>query len=205
MSERRPEPPSEPPSESRGRHGRRQGPGWQRLRATLLLERDPWLRVYADDVLLPDGRRVDGYLRIESRSYATVFALTPERRVVFLRQYKYGPDRVSLQLPAGYLEAGEEPEQGARRELLEETGYAAGRWDSLGAYRPDGNRGFGVAHMFLARDARPVQAPSSDDLEEPTLELVPLEACQAHLTSGEMAELAPLACVALALARLEPR
>jgi ADP-ribose pyrophosphatase len=163
------------------------------------------MRVYADDVLLPDGRRVDGYLRVESRPYATVFALTPERRVVFLHQYKYGPDAVSLQLPAGYLEAGEGPEQGARRELLEETGYAAGRWESLGAFRPDGNRGFGVAHLYLARDARPVQAPSSDDLEEPTLELVPLDACESRLTSGEMAELAPIACVALALARLGRR
>jgi ADP-ribose pyrophosphatase len=198
MSESR----SESRSESEGPHP---APGWRRLRATLLLERDPWLRVYADDVLLPDGRQVDDYLRIESRSYATVFALTPEGRVVFLRQYKYGPDRVSLQLPAGYLEAGEEPEQGARRELLEETGYAADRWESLGAYHPDGNRGFGVAHFFLARDARAVQAPSSDDLEEPTLELVPLAACESRLTSGEMAELAPIACVALALARLEPR
>jgi ADP-ribose pyrophosphatase len=206
MSYPPPDPRPGPQSESQsGPRGPRATPGWKRLRATLLLERDPWLRVYADDVLLPDGRRVDDYLRVESRPYATVFAITPERRVVFLHQYKYGPDAVSLQLPAGYLEAGEDPEQGARRELLEETGYAADRWESLGAFRPDGNRGFGVAHFYLARDARPVQAPSSDDLEEPTLELVPLDACESRLTSGEMAELAPIACVALALARLGRR
>ena len=176
--------------------------GWKRLRATLLLDRSPWLRVYADDVELPDGRRVDGFLRVEARPYATVFAVTPEGQAVFLRQYKYGPDRVALQLPAGYLEAGEEPAAGARRELLEETGYAAPRLESLGVYRPDGNRGAGHAHFFLARDARYVQPPASDDLEEPEIELVPLGDCAGRMASGEMAELAPIACVALALARL---
>jgi ADP-ribose pyrophosphatase len=177
--------------------------GWKRLRETLLLDRPPWLRVYADDVELPDGRRVDGFLRIEARPYATVFAVTPDGQAIFLRQYKYGPDCVALQLPAGYLEADEAAEAGARRELLEETGYEAGRLEPLGAYRPDGNRGFGLGHFFLARDARWRHAPTSDDLEEPVIELVPLADCEARMTSGEMVELAPIACVALALARLK--
>ena len=176
--------------------------GWRRLRSSLLLQRDPWMRVYADDVLLPDGRQVEGYLRVEGRPYATIFALTPNGQVPFLRQYKYGLDRVALQLPAGYLEDGEDAEEGARRELLEETGYGAARWERLGAYRPDGNRGFGTAHFFLALDALPLQAPAAGDLEEATVELVPLEACEALLLSGEVGELAPIACVALALAHL---
>jgi ADP-ribose pyrophosphatase len=176
--------------------------GWRRLRSSLLLQQDPWMRVYADDVLLPDGRRVDGFLRVEGRPYATIFALTPEGQVPFLRQYKYGLDRVALQLPAGYLEAGEGAEDGARRELLEETGYAAPRWERLGEYRPDGNRGFGTAHFFLATDARPVQEPAAGDLEEATVELVPLAECEDRLLGGEMGELAPIACVALALAHL---
>ncbi len=175
---------------------------WRRRRATLLLDRPPWLRVFADDVELPDGREVEGFLRIESREYATVFAVTPQGHVLFLRQYKYGPDRVALQLPAGYLEPGETPDQGARRELLEETGYTASEWVYLGGYRPDGNRGFGMAHLFLAQGARAVQAPDAGDLEEATIRILSLEQAEAALTSGEMAELAPIACVALALARL---
>ncbi len=160
------------------------------------------MRVYADDVLLPDGRQVEGFLRVEGRPYATIFALTDAGQVPFLRQYKYGLDRVALQLPAGYLEAGEDAEVGARRELLEETGYAAARWERLGAYRPDGNRGFGTAHFFLALDAHPVQAPDAGDLEDATVELVPLADCESRLLGGEMGELAPIACVALALAQL---
>jgi ADP-ribose pyrophosphatase len=178
---------------------------WRRLGRKLLLDRSPWLRVFADDVQLPDGRLVEGFLRVDGREYATVFALTPDRQVLFLRQYKYAPDRVTLQLPAGYLEDGEPPADGARRELLEETGYAAERWESLGTYVPDGNRGCGLAHFFLASDARPVQPPDAGDLEEASVHLLSLEEAARALTAGEMAELAPIACVALALVRLRAR
>src|SRR5579859_7442718 len=98
---------------------------WKRLGSRLLLDRSPWLRVFADDVELPDGRQVEGYLRVDGRDFAMVFAVTDEGTVPFVRQYKYGLDAVPLQLPAGYLEEGEAPEVCARRELLEETGFEA--------------------------------------------------------------------------------
>jgi len=175
---------------------------WRRLRSTLLLERAPWLRVYADEVELPDGRRIEDYLRIESLEYATIFAVTEDRFALFIRQYKYGPNRVALQLPAGYLEPGEAPEDAARRELLEETGYEAPQWEALGAYVPDGNRGFGRAHFFLACGAHHVRAADPGDLEEVSLAPIPLADVPGVLTSGEMAETSPIACIALALARL---
>jgi ADP-ribose pyrophosphatase len=175
---------------------------WKRLSSTLLLERAPWLRVYADAVELPDGRRIEDFLRVESLEYATVFAVTEDDRALFIRQYKYGPHRVALQLPAGYLEPGEAPEAGARRELREETGYEAAHWISLGSYVPDGNRGFGRAHFFLARGARFVRPADPGDLEEIALQPIPLTDVPGLLTSGQMAETSPIACVALALARL---
>jgi ADP-ribose pyrophosphatase len=175
---------------------------WRRLASRLLLDRSPWLRVFADDVELPDGRRIEGYLRVDGRPYAAVFAVTEDQRAVFIRGYKYGPNRGCVQLPAGYLEEGEAPEAAARRELLEETGYQAQQWEDLGACYPDGNRGFGVAHFFLARAARAVQAPDSGDLEEVTVRTVPLAEIPALLASGEMVELSSVACVALALTRL---
>src|SRR4051794_27437259 len=113
---------------------------WQRLSSTLLLDRRPWFRVFGDHVRLPSGKEIDDFLRIDSRSYAVIFAVTEDHRVLLVEGYKYGPDRVVVQLPAGYLEAGEAPEACARRELLEETGYTATHWELLGAYCPDGNR-----------------------------------------------------------------
>lgn len=175
---------------------------WKRLRSQLLLDRSPWLRVFADDVELPDGRQVEGYLRVEGRDYAMVFAVTDDGAVPFVRQYKYGLDGVPLQLPAGYLEAGEAPEVCARRELLEETGYAATRWESLGSYAADGNRRYSTGHFFLARHSRPVRASAAGDLGAVHLEVHPLETMERMLASGQMQELSAIACVALALNRL---
>lgn len=175
---------------------------WKRLRSHLLLDRSPWLRVFADVVELPDGRRVEGYLRVDGRDYAMVFAVTDEDTVPFVRQYKYGLDAVPLQLPAGYLEDGEAPEACARRELLEETGYEATRWESLGSYAADGNRRYATGHFFLALHARPVQAAAAGDLGAVRLELHRLDTLDGVLGSGQMRELSAIACVALALHRL---
>jgi ADP-ribose pyrophosphatase len=175
---------------------------WKRLRSRLLLDRSPWLRVFADDVELPDGRQVDGYLRVDGRDFAMVFALTDDGDVPFVRQYKYGLDAFPLQLPAGYLEDGEAPEACARRELLEETGFEASEWLSLGSYAADGNRRYATGHLFLARHARPAQAAAAGDLGEVHLEVLPLETLDGVLSSGQLQELSAIACVALALNRL---
>jgi len=167
-----------------------------------LLDCLPWLRVFADDVELPDGRQVDGFLRIESRPYAMVFAVTEDGRVPFIWEYKYGLGATDLLLPAGYLEEGEEPEACARRELLEETGYEAATWESLGSYVADGNRGFSRGHFFLARRARRIRVPNAGDFAELRVELRPLDSVDRLLGSGQMQELGPVACAGLALARL---
>jgi ADP-ribose pyrophosphatase len=176
---------------------------WQRLSSTLLLDRRPWFRIFGDRVRLPTGKEIDGFLRIDSRSYAVVFALTNDELVLFVEGYKYGPDRVILQLPAGYLEDGEAPEACARRELLEETGYTATEWELLGAYSPDGNRGFGRAHFFLARGAMPTQTAELDEEEALVVRTVPLNRVREVLVSTELGELTAVAGFGLALARLQ--
>lgn len=175
---------------------------WRRLRSLLLLDRSPWLRVFADDVQLPSGLQIDGYLRVEGREYAQIFALTDDGRVPLIRQFKYGLSRVVTQLPAGYLEVGETPEVCARRELLEETGYEAAAWDYLGSHAQDGNRGFGVGHSFLARGARAVRAPDPGPDEQIEVTLVPLAGLAETMASEAMGEMGPLAGIALALIRL---
>lgn len=76
---------------------------WRVLREHLLLDRPPWLRVVEQDVLLPDGSTLAGFLLTETRDYAMVFAITPDRRVPLVHQYKHGLRSAAYDLPAGYL------------------------------------------------------------------------------------------------------
>ncbi len=166
-----------------------------------LLDAAPWLHVWAEDVRLPDGRLIDGYLRLEMLDFVVVVA-NAEAGIVVLRSYKHGPADIVTSLPAGYLEADEEPADAARRELLEETGHVSEQWEELGSFVVDGNRGAGTVHMFLARGAEPVAVPDPGDLEETEMSFVALEDLVAALKDGEVPVLPMAAAVALAAAHL---
>ena len=172
---------------------------WKTLSSQELLARPPGLRVSGESVQLPDGRIIDDYYQIELPEYAVVFARTAEGTVVMERLYKHGTRRIILALPAGYLEPGEAPLEGAKRELLEETGYEADNWCSLGIYVVNSNYGCGKAHIYLARGARKIQNPDSNDLEDTEIVLMtPKEVIQAVI-NGQVATLSGIASIALAL------
>lgn len=175
---------------------------WKTLASRTLLERPPWLTVGEEQVELPDGRVID-YLRLRLRDYAVAVALTPSRELVVERSYKHGPRSVTFQLPAGLLEDGEDPLEAAKRELLEETGYASDDWRSLGRFIADSNYGANWAHAFLALDARRVAEPRSGDLEEIEVSLRPLEQVMDDLRAGTMALLSSAAALALAYIEID--
>jgi len=163
------------------------------------------MEVGVERVELPDGRAVDEFLWIKTRDFAIAVAVTPDGPVVLERSYKPGPRRVALSFPAGYIESDETPDQAARRELREETGYTSDEWRPLGSFTVDGNYGVCTEHIFLARNARrQVEAGGAghDDLEEIEVLTMPLGEALAALERGEIAQLSSAAALALAAAVL---
>ena len=175
---------------------------WQVLARRLVADRWPWMRLWAEDILLPDGRVVEDFSIVEMRDHAVVVAVTPDGRIVAERNYKHGPRRVCLGLPAGYIEPGEDPLLAAQRELREETGYAAASWEHLGSFTEDGNRDCGTAHLYLAREARRVAEPDAGDLEEIEIVLFALPDLLAAAHRGDLAVLSSAAALALAAVAL---
>lgn len=179
---------------------------WQVLRTQLLLDCSPWFRVVADDLLLPDGQRVENFYRIEAPDFVMIFALGDDGRVLALRGYKHGVGRVVFQLPAGYMDrANESPLACAQRELLEETGHVADEWRSLGSLSVDGNRGLGRAQLFLAQGLRAVAPPDSGDLETLVIEWLPLDELRRRWRAGEFDNATATATIGLALDALSEK
>jgi ADP-ribose pyrophosphatase len=119
------------------------------------------------------------------------------------RLYRHGASRVIWSLPAGYVQAGEEPLESAIRELREETGCEAAEWSSLGRLVVDGNRDCGWCNCFLANGAKRVDKPHSDDLAEVEVSIMPWGRLLGLLVNGDVAELASAAAIGLALMRHE--
>jgi ADP-ribose pyrophosphatase len=177
---------------------------WKTLSRTQVLRRGKFLALEDHNVELPDGRVIEGWPWLVMPDYVNIMAETPGGKFVCFRQTKYAiGDGTSLAPVGGYVETGESPDAAARRELLEETGYEAGEWISLGSYVADGNRGGGVAHLYLARGARKTGTPGSDDLEDQELQILGRPELERALEAGEFKVLAWCANVALALLHID--
>ena len=111
---------------------------WTTRSRRTLLDLGPWLAVEEHDVELPDGRVIEDWPWVESREFANVVAVTEGGLFLLFRQTKYAVEGTTLGPVGGYLDEGEAPLDAARRELLEETGYEATEWTSLGRYVVDG-------------------------------------------------------------------
>jgi len=105
--------------------------------------------------------------------WCNVIAETPDGELVFIWQYRFGTDEMSLEIPGGVIDPGEEPIAAARRELLEETGYEAESFELVSVVAPNPALQDNRCFTYLARGARKTGATSFDDLEDLETVLIP--------------------------------
>lgn len=176
---------------------------WKTLNKRTVLENGKWVTVEYRTLELPNGQVIEDWAWIILPEYVNVVAVTEVGRFLCFEQVKYAVDGVALAPVGGYLEPGENPLVAAQRELQEETGYTAQEWINLGTYAVDGNRGAGMAHLFLAKGAIKTHAIHADDLEEQKLVLLDRPEVEAALRAGAFKVLAWSAVVALALLQMK--
>lgn len=121
---------------------------------------------------------------IESADWVNVVPITADEQVVMVRQFRHGSQTLTLEIPGGMIDPDEAPGDAGRRELLEETGYRAGRMIAIGAVNPNpalfGNR----VHTFVAPGAERVAAIRNEGAEETVVELVPVAEIPALVRAG---------------------
>lgn len=163
-----------------------------------------WAKVRRDSCILPNGSEIDDYYYWEGGDFAQVFALTAESQVILVRQYKHGVKEVVLELPAGMIEATDaSPLATAQRELLEETGFEANRWQSLGILHVSSAKATTRAYPFLAHIARWRHAPRLDNEEDIQVILSSIPEVLDLIAKGVIRDANSIAVCFLALQALE--
>jgi len=159
-----------------------------------------WLRFEAHDIVHPNGQPGEHGVVVTPRSSAVV-ALDGDD-VVLARQARYAVDRVVLEIVKGGAEAGEAPRAAAQRELREELGIEAARWDDLGIIYEIPSIMQEPVSLFLARDLKAV-ASAPEDVETIVAVRMPLRDALRAAGRGEIADAVTAAALLRAAQRLE--
>jgi 8-oxo-dGTP pyrophosphatase MutT (NUDIX family) len=170
---------------------------WVRRESRVLYE-NPWIRLREDAVTRPDGGPgIYGVVEFANLTLAIV-ALNASGEVVLVGQHRYPLDYYSWEVPEGGGPKGSSPEEGAARELREETGLEAARWDYLGCLVLSNAVTDETGHVFLARDLTQ-HAPEPEPTEVLQTRWLPLEEACREALEGRITD--SISTVALARAR----
>jgi 8-oxo-dGTP pyrophosphatase MutT (NUDIX family) len=160
-----------------------------------------WLTVKEQHIVLPHGGEIPEFHLIESPDWTAALALTDSGQIVFVDQYRHGAGRVSRELPAGMIDAGETALQAVQRELQEETGFVADHWEHLFTINTEPARHTSHAHFYFAKGARRASEQRMDPSEFIDVVLLDRKDVLANIANGTILHGVHVGAIMLAVAK----
>lgn len=159
---------------------------WKKL-STKIVYKNPWIKVIEDKVIKPDGSR-GIYAYVETRGPSVcVVAIDDNNEVYLIGQYRYTSGEFSWEVPNGNSD-GEDVLSAAKRELTEETGLVAKRWENVGYFWVMNGVVREKCHVFIARDL--TQTDKEEKREEGIVSVkkIPLGELLRQVKAGEITD-----------------
>ena len=157
----------------------------------------------ADRCELPNGVVLDKYYVRENPDFVQIVPINAKGHILIVRQYRHGPQVISTEVPGGLVDPGEDPIDAAKRELLEETGSVADRFEAVSPLYTNPARNTNRAHTFIAHNARIVQPPQQESTEDIEFEFVSREEVFRLIDEGHFAHALHVASLLLAFRQVD--
>jgi 8-oxo-dGTP pyrophosphatase MutT (NUDIX family) len=142
-------------------------------------------------------KKTSSFFVLENPDWVNIIAVTKDKKVVLIEQFRHGSGEVILEIPGGMVDENEDAESAARRELLEETGFSFGEFKLLGKSQPNPAIQNNTIHHFLALDCEKTHETEFDEHESLITKLVSLKEIKKLILKGKISHSLVLAAFAI--------
>lgn len=150
------------------------------------------IKVTQEDIVFPNGELVSDYYLVEKRDYVAIVPIIDDLKknsnVILVEQYRPALAQSIWNIPMGFIDSSETPEEAAKRELAEETGYE-GKLELLGVLAPAPGFYKSVCHMYTAHHCQQVDDIKSIDKEIQNIELLEWSNAFSHIQSSKATDM----------------
>lgn len=176
---------------------------WKTLESNILFKSN-YAQFRKEVCEIEPGRVMPHYYILDVRDWVNVVAITRDKKIVLVRQYRHAAKNITLEIPGGAIDlGGETPEEAARRELLEETGFSAGATIFSSAHYPNPALQSNRLWTYIFLDCEKTSDPNWDEFEEIEIELVSFDDLQDRVHGGQIEHSLILASLFLAWPHIE--
>ena len=126
------------------------------------------------------------FYKFQFPRWVNIIAVTEEQSLILIRQYRFGSDRLEIEIPGGAVNEDEDPLEAGLRELLEETGYAGENGRIIGKVCPNPAIQNNLCYTVLVENVRQVSEPKQDDMEDIEVFVLPQDKVRTLITDGSI-------------------
>ena len=134
----------------------------------------------------PHTEQEHSFYYLDTADWVNVAPVTSANELVCIRQFRHGSEEITIEIPGGMVDPGEDPREAAARECLEETGFKSDELIPLGVLAPNPALFPNRLHTFVAPNAKRVAEVNNTSTEHTEVQLIPLEQLSEFLVSGEI-------------------